>query len=114
MPNSEPTNVRTSPKAISTELSITPVGGTQKPAMSKPTPTAVRTAADASCKIFSLFFFVFILRKLKKCLSLCCPRSESITWSLNTVDFLQGLIVLNAVYLVGGIGILTPPDFGTR
>ena len=41
MPNSEPTKVRISPKAISTELSITPVGGTIKPAMSNPAPSTI-------------------------------------------------------------------------
>lgn len=61
MPNSEPTNVSISPKAISTELSITPVGGTMKPAVSSTEPKITNTTAHASCAPLALPLFLFSL-----------------------------------------------------
>ena len=58
MPNSEPTKVRISPKAISTELSITPVGGTIKPAISNPAPSAISTTAEISYNLLSIRFII--------------------------------------------------------
>ena len=61
MPNSEPTNVSISPKAISTELSITPVGGTMKPAVSSTEPKITNTTAHASCAPLALPLLLFSL-----------------------------------------------------
>lgn len=54
MPKSEPTKVSISPKAISTELSITPVGGTMKPAVNSIEPNITNTTAHASCAPLAL------------------------------------------------------------
>lgn len=54
MPNSEPTKVSISPKAMSTELSITPVGGTMKPAVSNAEPKITNATAHASCAPLAL------------------------------------------------------------
>ena len=59
MPNSEPTKVSISPKAISTELSIMPVGGTIKPAMSNPAPSTISTTAEMSCNLLSIRFKIY-------------------------------------------------------
>lgn len=66
MPNSEPTNVSISPKAISTELSITPVGGTMKPAVSSTEPKITNTTAHASCAplVLPLLLFSLIILSL--------------------------------------------------
>ena len=61
MPNSEPTKVNISPKAISTELSMTPVGGTMKPAVSRPAPNTTITTAHASCAPLALSLLLLSL-----------------------------------------------------
>ena len=57
MPISEPLKVHASPKATSTELWISPVGGMIKPAMSRPIPVKKTTIAMASW-ILSLIFSI--------------------------------------------------------
>jgi len=48
MPNKAPAKVLISPKAISTLLSIIPIGGTIKPAINRPAPSITRNTATQS------------------------------------------------------------------
>lgn len=58
MPNSDPTKVRISPNATSTELSMTPVGGTQNPATNRHAPSAISTTAQINWILLSICFII--------------------------------------------------------
>lgn len=62
MPKRAPAKVRISPKATSTDESISPAGGTMKPPIIKPAPTAHIATAAASCTFPNLSFITFLLQ----------------------------------------------------
>ena len=62
MPNNAPTKVSISPKAIKTELSTTPNGGTINPAINKAQPTTISSIAESSW-IVSFLLSSFIVKK---------------------------------------------------
>lgn len=62
MPNNAPTKVSISPKAIKTELSTTPNGGTINPAMRRAQPTTISSIAESSW-IVSFLLSSFIVKK---------------------------------------------------
>ena len=66
MPISEPLNVHASPKATSTELWISPVGGMIKPAMSRPIPVKKTTIAMASWILSLIFSIVERIGKVRR------------------------------------------------
>ena len=63
MPKSAPTKVSISPKAIKTELSITPIGGTINPAINKAQPTTISSIAESSW-IVSFLLSSFIAKSV--------------------------------------------------
>ena len=54
---SEPQKVRISPKAMSTEWCISPIGGQQKPAMSRTPPKMHSPTDNINCTFFMLTSF---------------------------------------------------------
>ncbi len=83
MPNNAPAKVRISPKAIRTELWISPGGGTIKPVISRPQPMTIRKIAASNWIVgLCLLRFIFISKGLnivyvEKKLYLCSDASET-------------------------------------